>query len=74
MEIVVSFTDETEEVMLAKGYTVRESELGKVYYPSKGVKASEKIIVKYVEYPWISCFEAEGLELDKEETEKEEVF
>ena len=35
--VAVSFTDEDEEAMLAKGYQWEQSELGKVYYPSQGV-------------------------------------
>ncbi len=55
--------------MLAKGYAAEQSELGRVYYPKEGVKIPENITVKYVEYPWITCFEVEGLEFLKEESE-----
>ncbi len=53
--------------MLAKGYQWEQSELGKVYYPSEGVVILDKICVNYMEYPWISCFEVEGVEIEKKE-------
>ena len=59
----VSFTDETEEAMRKKGYICETSELGNVYYPGEGVEISEKIIVKYVEYPWITRLETEGIKI-----------
>lgn len=61
----VSFTDKAKDVMLEKGYDVDESELGNVYYPREGIVIRDKIIVKYVEYPWITCWEAEGIEIEK---------
>ena len=63
--MTVSFTDEKEEVLKEKGYICDESELGKVYYPDHGIVLAEEIIVKYVEYPWITCFEVEGIEIEK---------
>ena len=69
LEVAVSFTDEDEEAMLAKGYQWEQSELGKVYYPSEGVVILDKICVNYMEYPWISCFEVEGVEIEKKEWE-----
>lgn len=53
--------------MLEKGYVLDESVLGKVYYPKEGILIPDKIIVKYVDYPWISCFEVEGIEILKTE-------
>jgi hypothetical protein len=60
-EISVSFTEEDEEAMTLKGFLVDQSELGNVYYPAEGIKISGPIVVKYVEYPWITCFEVEGI-------------
>ena len=40
-EVLVSFTDKDEAVMLADGYAVEESELGKIYYPAKGLSFKE---------------------------------
>lgn len=51
--------------MLAKGYVCDESELGKVYYPDHGIVISDEVVVKYVEYPWITCFEVDGIEIEK---------
>ena len=65
MEVTVSFTDEAEADMLAKGYVCDESELGKVYYPDHGIVISDEVVVKYVEYPWITCFEVEGIKIEK---------
>lgn len=62
----VSFTDEAKDVMLEKGYVADESELGNVYYPKAGVIISGQITVRYIEYPWITCFEVEGIEIKKE--------
>ena len=67
-EVAVSFTDEEESVMQKKGYAVSQSELGNVYYPEEGVEVPENIVVKYVEYPWITCFEVEGLKIMKEKS------
>ena len=61
----VSFTDEDEASMLEKGYLFEMSELGKVYYPREGVRLSAHVTVQYVEYPWITCFETEGIEIIK---------
>lgn len=58
--------------MSEKGYILDKSILGKVYYPKEGIHIPEKIIVKYVDYPWISCFEVEGIEILKEESEDEQ--
>lgn len=63
----VGFTVEEDEVMFKKGYVLDESVLGKVYYPQKGIRIEDKITVKYVDYPWISCFEVEGIEILKNE-------
>lgn len=56
--------------MLAKGYRAEESELGNVYYPGEGIMIPDKITVNYMEYPWISCFEVEGIEIGKAEEDK----
>ena len=58
--------------MLEKGYVLDESLLGKVYYPKEGIRIPDKIVVKYVDYPWISCFEVEGIEILKGESDGEE--
>ncbi|WP_243117498.1 hypothetical protein [Extibacter muris] len=61
----VSFIDEDKDVMLEKGYDVDESELGNVYYPKEGIIIPGQITVRYEEYPWITCFEVEGIEIKK---------
>ena len=61
MEISVSFTEKAE--MMEAGYQCDESELGKVYYQTEGVEIQDKILVKYVQYPWMECFEVEGIEI-----------
>lgn len=58
--------------MFSKGYVLDESELGKVYYPKEGIEIQEQIIVKYVDYPWISCFEVEGIKILKTESIQED--
>ena len=52
--------------MQGKGYIWKMSELGKVYYPKERVCLSEQVTVQYVEYPWITCFEVEGIDIIKE--------
>lgn len=49
--------------MAEEGYLFEKSEFGNVYYPEEGVAVQEIIIIKYVEYPWITCFEVEGVEI-----------
>lgn len=61
----VGFTDKDEEQMLEQGYIFKQSELGKVYYPKEGITLEAVVEVKYVEYPWITCFEVEGIEILK---------
>lgn len=63
MEVSVSFTDEDKAVMQEKGYEAAESELGSVYYPKEGIRLSDNSMVNYMEYPWITCFETEGIEI-----------
>ena len=67
LEMSVGFTEKNEGEMLEEGYISDKSELGKVYYPSEGIRTLEQVTVKYVEYPWITCFEVEGIEILKTE-------
>ena len=67
MEITVSFTDKTCEEMEASGYQCDESELGKVYYPAEGIEITDTITVRYERYPWIECFEVDGIDIPKNE-------
>ena len=68
----VGFTVGEEKEMLEKGYVLDESVLGKVYYPKEGIRIPDKITVKYVDYPWISCFEVEGIEILKSKAGEQE--
>lgn len=61
----VSFTDEEKTAMAEKGYESDCSEVGNVYYPREGIRILDGIAVNYVEYPWITCFEVEGIEIVK---------
>lgn len=65
MEMSVGFTDKDEIQMQESGYVFENSELGKVYYPKEGIKVSKVIEIKYVEYPWITCFEVDGIQIEK---------
>lgn len=65
MEMSVGFTDKEEEEMRKAGYVFEKSEVGNVYYPGEGIAVSETVEIKYMEYPWISCFEVEGIEIIK---------
>jgi len=68
----VGFTVGEEKEMLEKGYLLDESVLGKVYYPKEGIRIPDIITVKYVDYPWISCFEVEGIEILKSKAGEQE--
>ena len=53
--------------MLADGYAVEESELGKIYYPAKGLSFEESAEIRRMEYPWLICMEVKGAVIHKEE-------
>lgn len=61
MEISVGFADKTETYYMENGYIREQSVLGWVYYPAKSVEFSGQIVIRYMEYPWISTFETEGI-------------
>lgn len=61
MEISVGFTDKEEAYYIGQGYIRDESVLGRVYYPKEGVRLEGQIVVRYMEYPWISTFETDGI-------------
>ncbi len=61
----VGFTDRAEVEMLESGYVSEKSEFGNVYYPKEGVEVSEKIAVNLKVYPWITCFEVDGIKIIK---------
>ena len=63
----MSFTDKDEETMRGAGNLVEETELGKVYYPSKGLSFAKDAVIKRMEYPWLTCLEVEGAIINKEE-------
>ena len=65
MEVTVSFTDKDEIYMKERGYDCDESQLGMVYFPDHGIEFEKEVIVKYVEYPWITCFEVDGIKIKK---------
>lgn len=52
--------------MSERGYRIDQSELGNVYYPKAGINIVGSVEVNYVEYPWITCFEVEGIKILKE--------
>lgn len=61
MEISVGFTDKDENYYAEQGYVRDDSALGRVYYPRLGVETDEQIVIRYMEYPWISTFETDGI-------------
>ena len=61
MELSVGFADKEESYYTGKGYRYDESVLGRVYYPAEGVEICGQPAVRYMEYPWISTFETEGM-------------
>lgn len=56
--------------MLSKGYAADVSELGNVFYPKEGIILRDKISVSYVEYPWLTRFEVDGIEFEKKDKDK----
>lgn len=61
MEISVGFTDQDKEDLLSQGCACEVSPLGNVYYPSDEMIVTGDISINYVENPWITCFEVNGL-------------
>lgn len=61
MEISVGFADKDEAYYAGHGYVWDDSVIGKVYYPREGVETEGQIKVRYMEYPWISTFEVDGI-------------
>lgn len=57
----MSFTDETSEVMRAKGFLAFDSELGRVYIPDKGVELESNVEINYMRRPWLEAFEVTGV-------------
>ena len=53
--------------MKASGYQCDESELGKVYYPAEGIEIIDTITVRYERYPWVECFEVDGIDVPENE-------
>lgn len=61
----MGFTEKTEDEMISGGYISKKSLLGNVYYRPEGVKIAGEISINYMEYPWITCFEVEGILIEK---------
>lgn len=72
-EVSVGFTDKENEYYIDRGYHCDESVMGKVYYPAEGVRTEKKIVIRYMEYPWISTFEVEGIRVISAEKEADEL-
>lgn len=51
--------------MLAQGYVCVASPLGNVYYLPDEVVVDGDISINYMEYPWITCFEVNGLTVSR---------
>lgn len=49
--------------MKNKGYETAKNGYGNVYYRKEEIRFPTKAAVKYAEYPWIACFETEGMEI-----------
>lgn len=59
----MDFTDREEEYFVKEGYVCDRSEIGMVYYKDSIVEVTGPIEINYMEYPWMSYFEVEGLRL-----------
>lgn len=62
MEVSVGFTDKDAQYYIDRGYYCDESVMGKVYYLAKEMETDAQIVVRYMEYPWISTFEVDGIQ------------
>lgn len=49
--------------MTEAGYAIEKSDFGNVFYKVNEVRITENAIVKYAEYPWITRFEVEGIDI-----------
>lgn len=67
----VGFADKEKEYYINRGYHCDESVMGKVYYPAEGVCTEKQIVIRYMEYPWISTFEVEGIRVVPPEKESD---
>ena len=65
LEILVDFTNKSQQELTEQGYIFDNSILGKVYYKPEGIEVCGQIHVNYMEYPWLSCFETEGIRMKK---------
>lgn len=63
----MDFTDREQEYFRQEGYVCDESALGMVYYRAEGLQVTEPVAVNYMEYPWITCFEVEGIRIAPKE-------
>lgn len=52
--------------MFTDGYLALTGPLGYVYYKPEGVCIDGDISINYMEYPWITCFEVEGIVIEKQ--------
>lgn len=66
----MGFTDKEMEDFAKEDYVCDRSPLGMVYYKNDLIEVTGEVEVNYVEYPWISCFEVEGLRLKKRSRDK----
>lgn len=73
MEISVGFADKDKDYYISQGYICDESTMGLVYYPGENIQVDESIVIRYMEYPWISTFEVDGIRalLPEDEAEKQ---
>lgn len=53
--------------MRGEGYAVEESEMGKIYYPTKGLSFEPDAEIRRMKYPWITRLEVNGAIINKEE-------
>ncbi len=49
--------------MLEKNYLCETCKTGNIYYPKEGMVFTAEASVNYIERPWISCCETEGIEI-----------
>ena len=59
----MEFTDREEKQFADEGYVCDKSRLGMVYYKDSIIEITGPIAVNYMEYPWMSYFEVEGMRL-----------
>ncbi len=62
----MSFTSESEETMIERGYVLEAADGVNVFYEKEGLIFDDEVIINYSIQPWMSRCETRGIHVDKE--------